>query len=437
MQPHNPPSYICIARVPSASGSLRIFALLLLSTLTNSALAQAPQPGSTRSFKTICGGLHVQGKDLIAQCAGTVEFSIPSEAELKAGKRPTIRIGYGADKYQLWELGDPKNLPPTSSAVKIIVARIDGKPAEGWCDAQTYSQAVGLACNSFIAAEGAASVNDFNVTYTNVPGGTATGSPLELLDYFRGMSVLLGGSPAPALVAASPTPAPAPAPKSAAPPKPMPAAPSAEPYKPSSDPKAIFGLMVGKPGPATLPKCRYKDLLSPPTFAPNQAYCFSEEGTGLEALLGGLKEDLTINDYQGLGLLPMSININEAMYDTSITQNVTIFKDRDNIIQRVKITTFLVSHQDIMSMLMKKYGKPAKEDWTIWSNRQTGAEVERTPNYFWDFPGISVDYISRATGLLNGNSLTGSIDVYTATYSRMINEYLKKRDAPPPGRKPM
>lgn len=419
---------------------------MLLTAFAGSALAQTPQPGSTRSFKAICSVFQAKGQDLVAQCPGTIEFSIPSEAELKSGKRPMIRIPY-AGKHQLWELGEPKSIP-NSSAVVINAATVDGEPAQGRCAAQTRdSFTVSFDCNSLVAARGAAGSDAFEVIYSNAPnGGTASGSPLELLDYVAGVSVLLGGKPpqrAAATQSAAPPsakPAPAVAPRSdnasSAQNKPAPAA-AADPFKPSTDPKAIFGLMVGKPRPMTLPVCKYKDAFSKPAFAANQLYCVNEIGTGLNALLGGLKEDLTLNDYQQLGIAPIAIDINEQIYDTRITESVTIFFDRNDVIQRVRIVTFLVSHDDVLKMLIAKYGKPAKEDWTIWSNRQTGAEVDRTPNYFWDFPGISVDYISRAADLLNAKTPTGSIDVYTAAYSRSVSDYLKRRDAPPEGRKPM
>lgn len=426
--------------------------------------AQA-QPGSSRTFKTICAMLHVQGKDLLADCAGTLEFVIPSAADLKAGARPTIRAAYGGGKMQVWELGEPQALNDPN-AVVIKVAKVDGTPGAGRCYAKLYGGMaggigqVGLTCTSFVEAQGISSDYGFDAQYTNARGGTATGSPLELLDYVKSVSVLLGGQPLPtpnyagaaappASSAASPTPSnPVASPaagggaspnnaNSAANSKPATPAATAEPFKPSTDPKAIFGLMVGTRRPMTLPVCKHKDAFSRPTFAPDQAYCFSELGTGLNALVGGLKESLTMDDYQKLGILPMEIIINEQIYDIRIAETVTIFSDKNNIIQRVKVVTFLVSHDDIMKMLTGKYGKPAKEDWTPWTNRQTGAVIDRTPNYYWDFPEIFVDYVSRTASLLNTPTGQGNIDVYTEAYTRMVSNYLKQRDGPAPGRKPM
>jgi hypothetical protein len=454
MQPQNPPSLFCGTRAFKARRATLLISFMLLSVLAISVQAQAPQPVSTRTFKAMCGGFQSSGKDLFSQCTGNVEFIIPSEAELKSGKRPTVRMTYGSDKQQVWELGEPKDLPNPSVAM-INITKVDGKPGEGYCIAQSYPhmQSLEFLCYSYVPAEGAASNHSFNVTISNAPGGNATGPLDELLDYFKGVSALLGGRPLPTppnpSAATPPAPAAVAAPSAAKPTttpgsdnasnaqnKPGPKA-AADPFKPSNDPKAIFGLMVGKPGPKTLPHCKYKDAFSLPTFAPNQLYCLSEVGTGLNALLGGLKEDLAMNDYQQLGIAPISIGINDQVYDTRITENVTVFFDRNSVILRVKIDTFLVSHDDVLKMLLNKYGKATKEGWSTWTNPQTGAEVDRTPNYYWDFPGIFVDYISRTANLFNTKTPKGSIDVFTAEYSRMVGDYLKKRDAPPPGRKPM
>jgi hypothetical protein len=50
---------------------------------------------------------------------------------------------------------------------------------------------------------------------------------------------------------------------------------------------------------------------------------------------------------------------------------------------------------------------------------------------------ISGANISRAADLLNAKTPTGSIDIYTAAYPGSVSEYLKRRDAPTPERKPM
>lgn len=63
--------------------------------------------------------------------------------------------------------------------------------------------------------------------------------------------------------------------------------------------------------------------------------------------------------------------------------------------------------------------------------------VSQTPNYFWSFQNMFVDYFTRDTTILNKLSPMGGIDVYTPTYVRLADEYQKRRGAPAPGKKSM
>lgn len=211
----------------------------------------------------------------------------------------------------------------------------------------------------------------------------------------------------------------------------------AAPAKSSDDSRAMFGLMVGTRLPETLPECIEKDLFSEPVMPANAPYCLSKTGTGMEVLLGGLPDGLTMNDIKALQIIPLALAINNKLYDTSITPHVTVLIDSQRVIQRIKIRTLLVSNDAILKMLLGKYGKPTRQDWTEWTNRQTGARMDRTPNYFWDLPGLYVDYVSRVADMLNMKTALGSIEVYTPTYSKTISDYLRRRDGPKPGVKPM
>lgn len=214
--------------------------------------------------------------------------------------------------------------------------------------------------------------------------------------------------------------------------KPATAAPPVPATKLSSDPKAIFGLLAGAQLPA-IPRCPSEDTTQMPMEMP---LCHSLAGAQFAALLSTLKTDPNAIDHQKMGLSSLSVFVNAQVFDTKFTDNVLVFLDTANIIQRIKFQTRLVSDRDVMSMLTMKFGQPARQSTTDWTSPQGGI-VARTPNYFWTFPNLLVDYFTRDTAILDKLSTAGGIDVYTPAYVRLAEEFQKRRGAPPPGKKPI
>jgi len=207
----------------------------------------------------------------------------------------------------------------------------------------------------------------------------------------------------------------------------------------SDDSRAVFGLLVGGKAPISAPKCKEEDLLSTkPVMSATTPLCISMLGSSMEVLMGDLF-GFDLDDYKAMGIVPVNITVNDKLYDTSITNGVTLFVDRDtSSIQRMKIDTLLVANDKVLGMLMRKFGKPAKQTTTTWTNRQSGAVANRTPNYSWEFNDMLVSYESKvAAALDNSPTILGRIDITTPAYMRLVEERNRKKNEPPPGRKPM
>ncbi|BDC52742.1 hypothetical protein F183_A50570 [Bryobacterales bacterium F-183] len=199
----------------------------------------------------------------------------------------------------------------------------------------------------------------------------------------------------------------------------------------STDPKAIFGMMVGTPRPA-MTFCP-DDLTHLPADIP---LCRSQAGTQFAALLSALKSEPNVLDHEKMGLTLISVFANSRVFDTRFTDNVQVYVDAANVMQRIKVSPRLVADREVMSMLTMKYGQPGKQTLTTWTSPQGGV-VSKTPNYFWTFPNVLIDYYSRDTTIADKLSTAGGIDVYTPAYVRLAEEYQKRRGAPAPGKNGM
>jgi len=234
----------------------------------------------------------------------------------------------------------------------------------------------------------------------------------------------LTGQPFSTLPANAAPPAPAGPPSSDAP---------AAPIQVSSDPKAIFGLLAGTRMP-TLPFCRDNSEVLMDARVP---LCRSRAGSELAAFFGALKEEFTPADWDKMGLATLTVFVNPQIYDTKVSDNVILLVDRAGIIQRMRFSTRLVADGHVLSVLTNKYGPPHRQAATTWTNRQTGAVLSRTPNYFWNFSNLSVDYFTRDTNLLNSASPLGGIYIHTPVFSAIVAGYQKRRGAPPVQRPPV
>jgi hypothetical protein len=104
----------------------------------------------------------------------------------------------------------------------------------------------------------------------------------------------------------------------------------------------------------------------------------------------------------------------------------------------MKIDTLMVASDKVLVTPTRKFGKPTKQSATTWTNRQSGAVVNRAPNYNWALNDMCVSYVSKvAPALDNSPTILGRIEITTPAYMRLVEEHNWKKSEPPPGRKPM
>lgn len=403
------------------------------------------QPGTHTIVSGQCGSFRLDGAILLtgAACPNALDIYLPSNAERQAGKRATVRIQAPAPNapaltleiVQATQIGPLETIfgvrfeggakapqPAPGHVLSCTYSRVNnrtGQLEEGLnCSLNRVNNAAGLVPNlfNFEMAADAATKDRF--------AGVMAGA-FEMLNPGKKFQQ----SPnAPVVVSALQAPAGAAAPAAKSVPAPAANSAASTNSAASNDPKAIFGFLAGTPRPA-MPRCRDDDYDN--TMMPLEIpFCYSQGGSELSAFFGGLQEELSADDFEKMGLTVATVFVNGKVYDTKFTDNVTLYLDRANVIQRIKVTTRLVADADVISMLTNKYGKPGKQTMTTWTN-----PASRTPNYFWNFPNLAVDYYSRDINILNSKSPLGAIHVYTPAYSRMLADYQKRRGAPAPGKK--
>ncbi|MBM3759677.1 MAG: hypothetical protein FJW36_05465 [Acidobacteria bacterium] len=94
----------------------------------------------------------------------------------------------------------------------------------------------------------------------------------------------------------------------------------------------------------------------------------SEDGASIAGFFGALKSEPNVIDHEKMGLKMISVFVNGRVFDTKFTDNVLVYVDGANVMQRIKVTTRMVADQEVMSMLTMKYGQPSKQTLTTWTS---------------------------------------------------------------------
>lgn len=94
------------------------------------------------------------------------------------------------------------------------------------------------------------------------------------------------------------------------------------------------------------------------------------------------------------------------------------------MLHMLMVRTWEWQHNDVLAMLVKKYGRPSRQSSAQWVNRQTGQVVGTSPNYVWNVTGLIVEYQSQVAGLLNDRTATGQITIYTLDLARRVQSYI-------------
>ncbi len=204
----------------------------------------------------------------------------------------------------------------------------------------------------------------------------------------------------------------------------------------AGDPRAIFGLLVGAPLPPRIFKCNENLRSDAPLMPAGKPYCLSMLGTSLEALVGYFN-DMDASDYRKIGIHFGTLGINDQIYDTRLAQGVTVYIDKGEMLHMLTVRTWAWQYQEVLAMLVKKYGKPSRQATAQWVNRQTGQVVGTSPNYVWNAKGLIIEYQSQVAGILNDRTATGRIVIYTPELAHRVQSYIAQRDGPDPRRKPM
>jgi hypothetical protein len=342
------------------------------------------------SLEGQCKLLRFNALNLTQSCNPPVTLQVPNRVAAGQGESPRLFIPVLPGAPSVWlYLSNPQ--PATDGTVRWTVTGVNSTQADA--NSVCAVSPAEILCRG--TAGGPSGLFALNFTLTSDPAAIA--------------ALRVGSKP----------------PTNAAP------APSAKTVL-STDPKAIFGMMVGTQRPA-IPFCPTDYNTPMPADMP---LCRSEAGAQFAGLLGTLKSEPNVIDHEKMGLTMLAVFVNRQVFDTKFTDNVLVYVDAANVIQRIKVSTTMASDRDVMSMLTMKFGQPGKQTLTTWTSPQGGV-VSRTPNYFWSFPNVLVDYYSRDTTILNKLSTAGGIDVYTPAYVRLADEYQKRRGAPPPGKRPI
>lgn len=204
----------------------------------------------------------------------------------------------------------------------------------------------------------------------------------------------------------------------------------------ASDPRAIFGLLVGAPLPPRIFKCNENFRSDAPLVPAGKPYCLSMLATGLEALVGFFN-DMDGSDYRKIGIYSATLGINDQIYDTRLAQGVNVYIDKQEMLHMLTVRTWAWQYNEVLAMLVKKYGRATRQSTAQWVNRQTGQVVGTSPNYVWNLAGLIVEYQSQVAGILNDRTATGMITIYTPDLARRVQAYIAQRDGPDPRRKPM
>jgi TPR repeat protein len=198
------------------------------------------------------------------------------------------------------------------------------------------------------------------------------------------------------------------------------------------DRRAVFGLLVGGELPV-IPACREGQEMPA-----NQPYCVERDNSGNESL-ANLTDDHA-EAYRAVGAIPLSIHINNDMFDTSLLYALPllgtlpvldVWVTRDKTIQVLHCGTRLSVVEPAIDLLTRKFGEPSGQDFTEWRNNQTGQLLGKTPNIRWNNSGYVVDYISQVSGMFGGPSPMGSITISAADFVRRVDA-IERKNAPPP-----
>lgn len=412
--------------------SMSLYLFIYLWTFGNSTVVQA---ASTSQITATCMDFKFDGQQQLDSCDSIVTLVIPDTKEFSNGQTMQIILHSRVPQAPKITI-EFSSVRPDITSIDFMISKMNGVAAGGSCSFTRHSsnRASGwMTCSSGISG---IAKGDFFASYL-------IKNDLTSLDKFFGTIVNAHNlfsplDPYKGWFAPDPNAKPALSGREILSGQvsedqsnnESPTAHQSESFSLSDDRRAIFGLLVGAKGPERLHKCNESFLNDKPLMPESAPFCYSPSATGLSLLLGD-EFNLSSDDYKTLGYSFINLIVNDLLFDTTFTESITIITDRTStVIHKMSIDTQFVQHDEVLAMLTAKYGKPGNRDETIWTDRQTGREIGRTSNFYWDFGSVFIDYISRRAGKLDGSPTpVGVVYIYTKQFADAVAG-LRNRQTP-------